>query len=94
MYDVFIQWHENTSNYRRFDGGLEVVNSRPIKTLIQSNTFAANWLYGYNDNYSFGSPDILTADNRGGEIAINTNSPGPASYDFGDGAIYVAEVEA
>jgi len=25
QYSVFIQWHENTNNYRRFDGGLEVI---------------------------------------------------------------------
>lgn len=91
QYNVFVQWHENTNNYKRFDGGVQMVSRRNYGGVKYANQFAADWLYNYNDNFSYDLP-YLYADNRGGEIAINLNSPEPASYDFGDGTIYVAEV--
>jgi len=39
QYSVFIQWHENTNNYRRFDGGLEVIGT-PLKTVESANRAA------------------------------------------------------
>lgn len=91
QYNVFIQWNENTNNYRRFDRGVMAVNKYPLLTVEAANTRAAEYLYEYNDNFSY-NKDILVADNRGGEVAIDLNKYEPASYDFGDGTIYVAEV--
>ena len=90
MYSVFIQWHKNTSNYRRFDGGLEQVNRHPILTVEAANTIAGEYLYEYNDNFTW-NEDVLFNINRQ-ESVIDVNLPIPMSYDFGDGTIYVAEV--
>lgn len=91
MYNVFIQWKENTSNYKRFDGGLEVANKNPSHSILAANESAASWLYdGFND-YTFTGGGVLFNHNRQ-ESAIEVCSNEPASYDFGDGTIYVAEV--
>lgn len=95
MYSVFIQWHENTSNYRRFDGGLEVVSKRPSFMVEAANERTAEWLYYYSDDYTHTSGDDgepLLYNNNRHEIAVKLHIPEPASYDFGDGTIYVAEV--
>ena len=95
MYNVFIQWHENTLKYDKFDGGLEVVNKKPFRSVCFANAEAANWLYdGFNEYvYTDSSREVLAKsnDNRQ-ELAVVIYIPEPASYDFGDGTIYVAEV--
>lgn len=99
MYNVFIQWHENTSNYRRFDGGLEIIGT-PLKTVESANRAAADYLF-VGDNtyfwYPFETHNSNTADGLQLGIddtnaVIDFNSTEPASVDFGDGTIYVAEV--
>ncbi len=95
MCSIFIQWNENTSNYRRFDGGLEVVGSRHYDgiELMAANAWAAKWLMDKSGDYVYISECTLFNHNRQ-EVAIEVDSNEPASYDFGDGTIYVAEVES
>ena len=99
MYNVFIQWHENTSNYRRFDGGLEQIGE-PLETAKEANRAAADYLFD-GDNIYFWYPFNFCGDNSGLQLGIHDttvvidfNSTEPASVDFGDGTIYVAEVES
>ena len=98
MYNVFIQWNENTSNYRRFDGGLEQVGE-PFETVKEANRAAADYLFsGDNDYYwypfnSCGDNEGLQLGTNDTTVVIDFNSTEPASVDFGDGTIYVAEVE-
>ena len=98
MYNVFIQWNENTSNYRRFDGGLEQIGE-PLETVESANRAAADWLFSDVDNDYFWYPFNFCGDNSGLQLGIHDttvvidfNSTEPASVDFGDGTIYVAEV--
>ena len=95
MYSVFIQWNENTSNYRRFDGGLEVVNcDDAAKTITQANAILRTWLYGKYDKYTYTDEGHLFDNNSQENVVIGAdfNSTEPANVDFGDGTIYVAEV--
>lgn len=99
QYNVFIQWNENTSNYRRFDGGLEQIGTSHA-TVKEANTAAAEWLFsGDNDYYWYPFdmyddkiPDGLQLGEDDTNIVIDFDSTEPASVDFGDGTIYVAEV--
>ena len=50
QYNVFIQWHENTSNYRRFDGGVEVIGT-PLKTVESANKATAEYLFNEDNSY-------------------------------------------
>lgn len=102
MYNVFIQWKENTSNYRRFDGGLEQIGE-PLETVESANRAAADWLFDCMDNNYYWYPFDMHNDNISdglqlGEddtsVVIDFNSTEPASVDFGDGTIYVAEVQS
>lgn len=100
MYSVFIQWNENTSNYRRFDGGLEQIGE-PLETVGSANRAAADWLfncmdmnyywYPFNGTHSAGFKGLQFGLNDT-TVVIDFNSTEPASVDFGDGVIYVAEV--
>jgi len=100
MYNVFIQWKENTSRHSEFDGGLAQVGT-PRATVKDANRAAAEWLFDgvdnnyywypfdmYNDNIS----DGLQLGDDDTDIVIDFNSTEPASVDFGDGTIYVVEV--
>ena len=100
MYNVFIQWKENTSNYKRFDGGLEQIGT-PHATVKEANIAAAEWLFSGADNNYYWYPFDMHNDNisdglQFGEddrtIVIDFKSNELASVDFGDGTIYVAEV--
>jgi len=100
MYNVFIQWHENTNNYKRFDGGLEQVGT-PHATVEDANRAAAERLFSDIDNdyywypfdmYNDDIPDGLQLGEDDTNIVIDFNSNELASVDFGDGTIYVAEV--
>ena len=97
MYSVFIQWNENTSNYRRFDGGLEVVSTyNPIEFLSSGNAVLRLWLDSHYDKYTYTNEGHLY-DNNAKEVVVlghDFNSTEPASVDFGDGTIYVAEVQS
>lgn len=101
MYNVFIQWHENTSNYRRFDGGLEVVGT-PCNMVESANRAAADYLFDGNNNYFWYPFDMHNENKADGlqlgdddsAVVIDFNSTEPASVDFGDGTIYVAEVQS
>ena len=96
MYSVFIQWNENTSNYKRFDGGLEVLHAyTSIEFLSAANAILRLWLEERYDKYTYTNEGHLY-DNNTQEIVVlghDFNSTEPASVDFGDGTIYVAEVE-
>ena len=90
MYNVFIQWHENTSNYKKFDGGLEQTIS--TYTNVKWANFALqNTLYERLDKYTYIDGGLL--DTNSNEVVVSDDSTEPASVDFGDGTIYVAEVE-
>ena len=91
MYNVFIQWNENTSNYRRFDGGLEQVNGT-FANLKWANFGLQNALYDKLDKYTYVTGGLL--DTNSNEVVVLDNSTEPASVDFGDGTIYVAEVKS
>lgn len=99
QYNVFIQWHDNTNNYRRFDGGLEVIGT-PLKTVESANRAAAEYLFNGDNSYfwyPFAVPDCNPADGlqlgtADTNVVIDFSSTEPASVDFGDGTIYVAEV--
>ena len=100
MYSVFIQWNENTSNYRRFDGGLEVVGTG-IGAAAGANRDAALWLFRERGQFFWFPWEAQTINYANGlqlgvddtNVVIDFNSTEPASVDFGDGTIYVAEVE-
>ena len=97
MYNVFIQWNENTSNYRRFDGGLEAVGE-PHETVELANRTVAERLFAdMKSNYYWypwaGGETGLQLGCGDTTVVIDFNSTEPASVDFGDGTIYVAEVE-
>lgn len=94
QYNVFIQWNENTNNYKRFDGGLEVPAGikEHFVTVHEANKnlqycLIAERFHDYNID-SDGVTDIKT-----GAVVVSSDSTEPASYDFGDGTIYVAEVQ-
>ena len=100
MYSVFIQWKENSIRHSEFDGGLEQART-PSATVKEANVAAAEWLFSGVDNDYYWYPFDMYNDNRSdglqlGEddtnIVIDFNSSEPASVDFGDGTIYVAEV--
>ena len=99
MYKVFIQWHENTGNYRRFDGGLEAVGKR-IKTVKAANIESAEYLFVGDNNYFYYPFNETEQEKYKGlqlgiddtTVVIDFNSAEPANVDFGDGTIYVAEV--
>jgi len=98
MYNVFIQWHENSSRHGEFDGGLERVGT-PHATVKDANRAAAKWLFDDVDNNYYWYPFNFCGDNEGLQlgihdetIVIDFNSNEPANVDFGDGTIYVAEV--
>ncbi len=102
MYNVFIQWNENTSNYRRFDGGLEQIGE-PLETVGSANRAAADYVFEGNNNYFYYPYELKNKDDKGTglqlgiddtTIVIDFNSTEPASVDFGDGVIYVAEVQS
>lgn len=89
QYSVFIQWHENTNNYRRFDRGLEQINGTFVN-LKWANFGLQNALYDKFDKYTYVNGGLY--DTNIAEVVVSDNSTEPASYDFGDGTIYVAEV--
>jgi len=98
MYNVFIQWKENTSRHSEFDGGLAQVGT-PRATVKDANRAAAEWLFSGVDNDYFWYPFNFCGDNSGLQLGIHDttvvidfNSTEPASVDFGDGTIYVVEV--
>ena len=103
QYNVFIQWNENTSNYKRFDGGLEQIGE-PHPTVGFANRAAAERLFWDGDfnpfyyYYPYALKDIhdrgtgLQLGKDDTNVVIDFNSTEPASVDFGDGTIYVAEV--
>jgi len=97
MYNVFIQWKENTSRHSEFDGGLAQVGT-PRATVKDANRAAAEWLFDVDNDY-FWYPFNFCGDNSGLQLGIHDttvvidfNSTEPASVDFGDGTIYVVEV--
>ena len=89
QYNVFIQWHENTNNYKRFDGGLEQINGTFVN-LKWANFGLQNALYDKFDKYTYVNGGLL--DTNSNEIVVLDNSNEPVNVDFGDGTIYVAEV--
>ena len=95
MINVFIQWHENTSRHGEFDGGLEQVGTSHA-TVKEANIAAAEWLFGGNNKYFWypwdGESTGLQLGVTDETIVIDFNSNEPASVDFSDGTIYVAEV--
>ncbi len=103
QYNVFIQWNENTSNYKRFDGGLEQTGTS-FDMVEKANRAAADWLHRDMDNDYFYHPFIAKVGDGKGRglqlgkddkaMVIDFNSTEPASVDFGDGTIYVAEVQS
>jgi hypothetical protein len=94
-YNVFIQWHENTSNYKRFDGGLRMYK-RKYKTIESANRALADYLFAGDNKYFWypweGEEKGLQLGTDDTNVVIEFNSTEPASVDFGDGTIYVAEV--
>ena len=95
MYNVFIQWNENTSNYKKFKRGLRKYK-RKYETVELANRAVADYLFS-GDNFYYWYPWAggkkglqLGCDDT--TVVIDFNSTEPASVDFGDGTIYVAEV--
>jgi len=101
MFNVFIQWHENSSRHGEFDGGLERVGT-PHATVKDANRAAAGYLFCDMSSSYFWFPFTHTGMGfrhtglqlgvTDETIVIDFNSNEPASVDFGDGTIYVAEV--
>ena len=89
QYNVFIQWNENTTNYRRFDGGLEQMNKREF-TREYADECVREYLVQNFDRMNYDDSTNIVNSNSG-EIEIYRNDK-LVSCDFGDGTIYVAEV--
>lgn len=91
MYNVFIRWNENTSNYRRFDGGVTTINKDTLKTVEDANHRLVEYLWRAYDKYTIKDGGLFDT-NSGEFVFTDADSTEPASVDFGDGTIYVTEV--
>jgi len=91
QFNVFIQWHENTSNYKRFDGGLTTITKDNLKTVEYANQRLVEHLWRAHDKYIIKEGGLFDV-NTEEYVVENASHAKPLSVDFGDGTIYVAEV--
>ena len=91
-YNVFVQWHENTSNFKRFAGGLVQINKDTLKTVEAANQRLVEHLWRTHDKYLIGVGGLYDV-NAEEYVVANAAHAEPLLVDFGDGTIYVAAAE-